>query len=1064
MLIRRHIAGQRIRAFTARFLLVVFVPTWLSADAPFDERGQLRIKDGGYRRDFEVALDEVHVRDDIDSRFVRIAPRFSAGDARNYARIRERDTQEEVSLVLYEVGVERNAYTRRILTRRVTARVCQGADPSVIASGVNASGYTLPAHAPGYVIFSAAQSGESPDLAERLRRHPDVQLAEPLLRRLRQKRYLPDDELFPKQWHLRNTGQGGGMPGVDVRVTNVWAQGYFGDGVLIGVVDDGLQYTHPDLSLNYVAAYSRNWNGPPGDDYDPAPNVNSGGGGDAHGTSCAGIAAARGHNEIGVSGVAPLAGLAGLRLIAQDADDAEEAEAMAYSNQHIHVKSNSWGPTDDGLTLEAPGPLTRAALSNSVITGRNGLGTIFVWAGGNGRLSQDNANYDGFANSIYTISVPAVNDLGRQAAYSEPGACHVVAAPSGSGYAGIVTTDLVGESGYNFTGAAGELADLDYTQWFDGTSASTPIVAGVIALMLEANPLLGWRDVQEILIRTARQIHPADEDWSINDAGLTFNHKYGSGLVNADGAVNAAESWNTLGPHIRVSSNQPHLHQPIPDNDPEGVTTLFHIDTPMRVEHVTVTVDIEHPYRGDLTITLTSPGGMTSTLAETRFDYNDDYTNWTFMTTRKWGENAEGTWTLHIADLLSDDMGTLQAATLDIYGADFPDASDLPPILFPINDRTVEVGTPVEFDVVARDPVDYDWVTLSAAGVPFWATFPARGGPGGITNTFTARFPFTGVYPILFRAEDKDGFVEEPVTITVIAPPDVMLSTGFNTGLPDGWSVTTNAHPDAYWRFEVSFGTGNLTGGSGIYAVADSYHAGTVNMDTELRTPVLNCSAYDEVLLSFRTYFEVHSGNEFADVDVSANGDAGPWHNVWRRQYDFGILDGALVDLDLSSWAAGQSNVLIRFRYHNANWDWFWQVDDVTVTASARVRHDSDGDGIPDEWEIEHFGDLSTANAFSDYSENGVLDIHEFLAGTDPRDPNSALRIEHMETRPDGSYVLEWQSASNRSYRVTRSSDLISFAPVSTNIPATPPLNILTNLPPPDAGPHIYRIELEWDW
>ena len=201
----------------------------------------------------------------------------------------------------------------------------------------------------------------------------------PLQVRQHATRLIPNDPLFSQQWHLRNTGQSGGTAGEDIRVTTAWDR-VRGSGVVIGIVDDGLQSTHPDLSGRYVSALSYDFNG---NDSNPAP-----GAGDDHGTAVAGIAAATGNNGIGVSGVAPAASLAGLRLVAAATTDAQEAAGLTHRMQDIDIYNNSWGPDDTGDNLEAPGPLTLAALKNGVENGRGGLGSIYVWAAGNGLMAR----------------------------------------------------------------------------------------------------------------------------------------------------------------------------------------------------------------------------------------------------------------------------------------------------------------------------------------------------------------------------------------------------------------------------------------------------------------------------------------------------------------------------------------------------------------------------------------------------------------------------------------------------------------------------------------------------
>lgn len=751
-------------------LILAWAGTAQAAPEDLDKGGRgerLWIEDGGFERQFVVALDELSVTEPEGRRAPRTVTAVrSLADIRQRAVQLEGDTGQEVELVLYEAGRARNAYTRRTLTRQVLVRLAPGGDAQALAAAVGAAKPESFDYAPDLYLFSATGPGGALDLAERLRVQPGVEAANPMLARLRRKKWMPNDTLFSQQWHLRNTGQGGGAPGIDVNITSAWAS-YRGSNVLIGIVDDGIEMNHTDLWQNVSTTLGWNWNGNNAD-FNPVP-----GNGDYHGTACAGVAAARGNNGRGVSGAAPYATLVGYRLIGGETTDETEASAMLTNNAVVHIKSSSWGPDDDGMTLEGPGPLTLAALSNAATTGRGGRGTILVWAGGNGLAYEDNSNYDGYANSIYTIAIGAITDGGVQAWYSEPGANLVVTAPSGGGASAIVTTDLMGNSGYNYAGAPGELADRDYTQTFTGTSSSAPLVAGIVALMLEANPDLGWRDVQEILIRSATQNHAGDAGWRTNAAGLTFNHKYGAGLVNASAAVEWAETWTNLGPQIRSAVIQTNLHRAIPDNTPAGITQSFVVASAqnLRVEHVTVTVDIQHTYRGDLAITLVSPSGMESQLAEDHDDGGHHYPAWTFSSVRHWGEEAEGTWNLKVADLWEDEVGTMQWARVDFYGTALENGGGspgTPPTVNPIGPRAVIVGQTLEVLVTATEP-DGDPVTFACDT----AVNPARWS----FDTQTGAFAFTpatnelGAVQFTFTATDKDGTsAPEVMDVSVLAP------------------------------------------------------------------------------------------------------------------------------------------------------------------------------------------------------------------------------------------------------------------------------------------------------
>ncbi|MEM9589484.1 MAG: S8 family serine peptidase, partial [Planctomycetota bacterium] len=425
-----------------------------------------------------------------------------------------------------------------------------------------------------YFVSMVVPTDESRALSQIGDLADSIDLLYPLVARQHVTRAIPNDPLFADQWHLRNTGQSGGASGVDANIVDVWDQ-FTGSGVVIAIVDDGVEYSHPDLQANYVAADSYDFND---DDNDPAPDVNSEFP-DDHGTAVAGVAAAVADNQNGVSGASPDAGFAALRLIAGPTTDAIDADALAHNFQSIDIYSNSWGPADDG-TLTPPGqagPLALAAIEQGATQGRGGLGSIYVWAGGNGQVAQDNSNYDRFANSRHTIAVGAIDDLGFQSWYSEPGANLLVVAHSSGDVSGITTTDLTGNDGYAFG---------DYTSDFGGTSSATPLVSGVIALMLEANPLLTARDVQHILVESAAVTDPDDSDWTINGAGHDINHRYGFGAIDAEAAVALAQQFVSVGPETSWESPVANVEGQIPANASSRVTDRIQASNAIDIEHV----------------------------------------------------------------------------------------------------------------------------------------------------------------------------------------------------------------------------------------------------------------------------------------------------------------------------------------------------------------------------------------------------------------------------------------------------------------------------------------------
>ena len=358
-------------------LLVLVVVISSGAAAAELKQDRYQLSDHGQPRLFEIATDELHVVTRTGARRVeQFAPLASAEAVRQHADARRRATGDEYELVLYEAGRPRNEFTRRLLTRRLAVQLAPGTDHQALAVAAGAVSRGETSYAPGWFLFETAETGGALALEAALRGRPGVLSVEPQLARQAQKKLIPNDTYFTNQWHLLNIGQGGGTAGIDVNITNVWNT-YKGDGIKLAIVDDGLQWTHPDLTNHYNAALSWDFND---NDANPYPDVNY----DDHGTACAGVAAGHGSNSVGICGAAFNATLVGLRLIAAPVTDADEAAAFSHSNAVIHVKSNSWGMPDGAQLVDGPGPLAIAALAQGVAQGRNGKGAIYVFAGGNG--------------------------------------------------------------------------------------------------------------------------------------------------------------------------------------------------------------------------------------------------------------------------------------------------------------------------------------------------------------------------------------------------------------------------------------------------------------------------------------------------------------------------------------------------------------------------------------------------------------------------------------------------------------------------------------------------------
>uniref|UniRef100_A0A4W5P978 Proprotein convertase subtilisin/kexin type 5a n=1 Tax=Hucho hucho TaxID=62062 RepID=A0A4W5P978_9TELE len=470
----------------------------------------------------------------------------------------------------------------------------------------------------------------------------------------------PSADTIAEKYGFHNLGQGSqGCPSY-MNIEGAWRRGHTGKGVVVSILDDGIEREHPDLRSNYDPFASYDFNG---NDDDPTPRYDSSND-NSHGTKCAGMVAAAANNSQCTVGISFNARIGGIRMLDGDVTDIVEAQSLSFRQQHIDIYSASWGPEDDGRTVEGPGPLARLALDNGIRTGRKGRGSIFVWASGNGGRSRDHCSCDGYTNSIYTISISSTTHSGARPDYLEP--CPSTLASTYSSF----STDRQGVTLDLKQGCSKE---------HSGTSVSAPMAAGVIALALEANPLLTWRDVQHIIVRTSQASHLTSPDWHTNGAGYQVSHLYGFGLLDAESMVKEAERWRLV-PSQHVCKEAPtQQSRTIPpglvlrsvyESTGCSLHPLQHI---VYLEHVVIHVTIAHSHRGDLSITLTSPAGTKSQLLANRpLDHSTEgFQSWEFMTTHCWGEKASGEWSLDVLDTPSqqrDNSETGLEWSLVLYG------------------------------------------------------------------------------------------------------------------------------------------------------------------------------------------------------------------------------------------------------------------------------------------------------------------------------------------------------------------------------------------------------------
>ncbi|KAG7092777.1 hypothetical protein E1B28_009100 [Marasmius oreades] len=464
------------------------------------------------------------------------------------------------------------------------------------------------------------------------------------------------DPLFSEQWHLVNNEQ----PEHMMNVTAVWDSGITGKGVITSFVDDGLDYTNIDLKENFDAVNSHDFN----DHTDlPTPKLFD----DHHGTRCAGQVAAGKNTACGI-GIAYESKVAGVRILSGPISDVDEAAALNFGFQNVSIYSCSWGPPDNGQAMEGPSQLIKKAVLNGINNGRGGKGSIFVFASGNGAARGDQCNFDGYTNSIYSVTISAVDYKGLHPYYSEACAANMVVAYSSGSGKHIVTSDR------------GENA---CARNHGGTSAAAPNAAGVIALAMEVRPDLTWRDIQHLCVRTARMINHNDPDWEKTAQGRLYSYKYGFGALDAGLFVPTAKEWKNVKPQVwlktptvvlgngKMTEEQQYsggvfitqLKNPQGEgerSDPNaGVKSTITITQEMldaanfeKLEHIQVKVWISHARRGDVEVEIVSPAGVKSVLGGRRPDDADGsgYPGWTFMSVKHWDENPAGNWTIHVTD------------------------------------------------------------------------------------------------------------------------------------------------------------------------------------------------------------------------------------------------------------------------------------------------------------------------------------------------------------------------------------------------------------------------------
>ena len=654
--------------------------------------------------------------------------------------------------------------------------------------------------APGLFILQGQNVKVALEESQRLAKSRNVLVSHPVRRRPIKKMApmapRPNDPLFPTQWPLENRDrETGAILGPELNIREAWAEST-GKGVVIGIVDDGVDLEHTEFIGQGVDDLHFNFTNGKANGNPVAQNQ-------THGTVVAGIAVAKANNGKGIAGVSPDARFAS--LVVWDAGDnfgteEEIADMFQYRNDRIAVQNHSWG-LNTSAQLDAM-VLEKQAIKRAIEQGRDGKGVVMIRGAGNYRAQDWSAADDGYSNDPRVLTVGAVGRNGRVQSFSNMGACVLCA---GLIDKGVYSTDRMGASGENRDSSdhdpeVGSYHLIEYL----GNSYTLPQIAGVVALILSVNPDLTYRDVQQVFIHASRHFDFADPFLQSNAAGYLFTHNTGYGVPDAGAAVRLAKRWVNARPLIKktyqgnavatlpddglqlrivlggeevVFSASPGNglvaddpiealplvdvgratgplevdltgkaalierggtffssfsektryaadagatfaiiyndrngderyimggmdFSPIPavflsqndgdsvkelmkltDDDPlmaglslESSDTVVIVPDELLCEQIGVRVNMTHPVRGNIRLTVQSPAGTRSILQANVLDVTAWRSDWTFWSNHFFYEQAKGKWTVAVSDLVENFTGDLSSVELTVRGTSITDA------------------------------------------------------------------------------------------------------------------------------------------------------------------------------------------------------------------------------------------------------------------------------------------------------------------------------------------------------------------------------------------------------
>ncbi|MTJ09960.1 S8 family serine peptidase [Anabaena sp. UHCC 0204] len=611
------------------------------------------------------------------------------------ARMSQLRTDPNVDFVSHVYKLDNNPGTFVYLSDQITIQFATWVDNNKINTIANTFNLVQEQPVLGipntFVFLVSKQATQNPiKITNQLQTLPEVLAAEPNILIQQEPHYRPKDSLYPQQWYLNHASSSNQLiTGSHISVEQAWDTTRGVRSVVVAVVDDSFDLHHPDFQGIGKIVAPRDLKD---NDFLPLPGEKE----TSHGTACAGIALAE-ENGAGIVGVAPGCAMMPIRTTGF-LDDRSIEDVFDWAvEKGASVISCSWGASAVYFPLSIR---QKAAISRAATNGRKGKGCVIVFAAGNANrpingtvneqnwpknIVQGNTNWlSGFAVHPDVITISASTSLNKKAAYSNWGDNVSVCAPSNNappgmwfqetGFVytqpaivsslfglGMLTTDQIGAAGYD----AG-----NFTNNFGGTSSATPIVAGVAALVLSANPNLTAQQVKRILQDTADKIVDNNPDPQLGVRGGTYNSNghsqwFGYGKVNAAKAVRLAQQMSVV---AQITNKQTQVKNTqvvsIPDDDRQGIKSAIAINEAVKINDIQVTVNITHDFLGDLEVYLIAPTNqrilLQSRTLGRRTQLQNTYTVRSHPALKQLlSLPAQGRWQLQVIDYAAQDIGKL---------------------------------------------------------------------------------------------------------------------------------------------------------------------------------------------------------------------------------------------------------------------------------------------------------------------------------------------------------------------------------------------------------------------